>query len=295
MQTYTRLAHPDVPPDQRGNPIYGTLMHLGSPGLFAILLAIYGVSLWSVFITFMVVGAIFTPLTLLTERYDSPIHPAPPTRKEIWDGIFMVYIKGVLAGGGFVMAGWWLLSQISPYEHLSNSGWVILAGTVGTDFCYYLIHRFLSHGDTGAITKYYRRKHAYHHAVTALDFLRGNQSSWVDTSFGQFQPSIIVLSWLFGMDLPATLAAYLFILTLQATDHTSVTYNIGWLRYIFMDNHSHKFHHCIRGNLVNHAAAFSVFDRAFGTFYEDWSISPNYLHLHKMPIPIKALAKNKDE
>jgi sterol desaturase/sphingolipid hydroxylase (fatty acid hydroxylase superfamily) len=85
------------------------------------------------------------------------------------------------------------------------------------------------------------------------------------------------------------------VLTLQATDHTSVTYNIGWLRYVFMDNHAHKFHHCIRGNLVNHAAAFSVFDRVFGTFYEDWALSSNYLHHHRIPLPIKAVTADAGE
>ena len=80
-------------------------------------------------------------------------------------------------------------------------------------------------------------------------------------------------------------------LLLQATDHTSVTYNIGWLRYVFMDNHAHKLHHCKRGNLINHAAAFSVFDRLFGTYYEDWTLSSNYLHHHKIALPIKPVER----
>jgi sterol desaturase/sphingolipid hydroxylase (fatty acid hydroxylase superfamily) len=76
-------------------------------------------------------------------------------------------------------------------------------------------------------------------------------------------------------------------LALQATDHTSVTYNIGWLKYIFMDNHAHKFHHCKRGNFINHAAAFSMWDRWFGTYYENWDLSSNYLHHHGISLPIK--------
>jgi sterol desaturase/sphingolipid hydroxylase (fatty acid hydroxylase superfamily) len=159
---------------------------------------------------------------------------------------------------------------------------------VATDFAYYTIHRLMSHsrGDN-PVLRYYRKKHAAHHSVTELDFLRGNQSSWVDTSFAQFQPSLIVISYVLGMDLGATLVAYGLILMLQATDHTSVTYNIGWLRYVFMDNHAHKLHHCKRGGLINHAAAFSFFDRLFGTYYEDWSLSSNYLHHHRIALPIK--------
>ena len=288
--TYIRLPSPPVPPEQHGNVLYGTFMHLGSPFCFAALLACIGVTIPNVFTVFFGVSIVFTALTLLCERYDASLTLPTPTRREVVDGLFMVFVKGVGVGGGFVTVGWWALSHVPLWRGLGASWWGIALATVGTDFAYYLIHRFLSHGVRGGVVRYYRRKHAAHHAVTALDFLRGNQSSWVDTAFSQFQPSLIVLSWLLGMDLAATWAAYLLVLTLQATDHTSVTYNIGWLRYIFMDNHAHKFHHCIRGNLVNHAAAFSVFDRALGTFYEDWTLSSNYLHHHRIPLPIKAVS-----
>ena len=293
--TYVRLPPPQVPPEQRGSVLYGTFMHLGSPFCFAALLAWWGVTLPHVFLVFLGVSAVFTSLTLLCERYDASVPLPAATRAEIVDGLFMVFVKGVAVGGAFVTLGWWALSQVPLWRGLGASWWGIAAATVGTDLAYYLIHRFLSHGLSGRIVRYYRRKHAAHHAVTALDFLRGNQSSWVDTAFSQFQPSLIVLSWLLGLDLAATWAAYLLVLTLQATDHTSVTYNIGWLRYVFMDNHAHKFHHCIRGNLVNHAAAFSIFDRAFGTFYEDWTLSSNYLHLHRVPLPIKAVSNAGEE
>jgi sterol desaturase/sphingolipid hydroxylase (fatty acid hydroxylase superfamily) len=129
--------------------------------------------------------------------------------------------------------------------------------------------------------------------VTELDFLRGNQSSYADTSLTQFQPSLIVISWLLGMDLAPTLVAYGLILQLQATDHTNITFNIGWLSYIFMDNHAHKLHHCKRGNLINHAAGFSFFDRWFGTYYENWQLSSNYLHHHGIPLPIKRADEKK--
>jgi sterol desaturase/sphingolipid hydroxylase (fatty acid hydroxylase superfamily) len=96
---------------------------------------------------------------------------------------------------------------------------------------------------------------------------------------------LIVAAWLLGLDLPATLAAYVLILFLQLTDHTNVTFNIGWLRYVFMDNHAHRLHHCDGGELVNFAAAFSFWDRWFGTYHEDWSVSSAALHLHHLPIP----------
>lgn len=289
-QTFTVLPRPDVPREQTCNALYGTLGHLGSPLSYVVLLAAVGVNLQTAFWGFLAVSAVFTPLTILGEKFSPSIALPKATAREVLDGLFMVFVKGVLVGGGFITAGWWLLHRVSPFPALSNGWGRIALATVATDFAYYLIHRLASHsrGDN-PILRFYRKKHAAHHSVTELDFLRGNQSSWVDTSFSQFQPSLIVISYALGMDLAATWVAYGLILALQATDHTSVTYNIGWLRYIFMDNHAHKLHHCKRGGYVNHAAAFSFFDRLFGTYYEDWSLCANYLHHHGIALPIKPL------
>jgi len=287
-QTFTTLPRPDVPHEQTGNAFYGTLGHLGSPFFYVVLLAVVGVTWQSALWTFFAVSAVIIPLTLLGEKIQPSLALPKATTREVVDGLFMVFIKGVLIGGGFITLGWWLLRFVPLHAATRNDWWVIGAATVATDFAYYVIHRLMSHsrGDN-PVLRFYRKQHAAHHSVTELDFLRGNQSSWVDTSFSQFQPSLIVISYVLGMDLAATWVAYGLILLLQATDHTSVTYNIGWLRYVFMDNHAHKLHHCKRGNLINHAAAFSVFDRLFGTYYEDWTLSANYLHHHKIALPIK--------
>jgi hypothetical protein len=34
-----------------------------------------------------------------------------------------------------------------------------------------------------------------------------------------------------------------------------------------------------------------VFDRLWGTYYEDWSLSSNYLHHHGIPLPIKPIER----
>lgn len=289
-QTYVTLPHPNVPPEQMGNAFVGSIGHLGSPFFYVVLLALVGVSNASAIWTFFAVSVVFIPLTLLGEKYGASIDLPKATTREVFNGLFMVFVKGVLVAGSFVTGGWWLLRHVPLHQTVSNSWWLIAIATVGTDFGYYVIHRLLSHSKgSNPIARFYRRQHAAHHSVTELDFFRGNQSSWIDTSFSQFQPSIIVLSYVLGMDLAATWVAYGLILLLQATDHTSVTYNVGWLRYIFMDNHAHKLHHCKRGNLINHAAAFSVFDRFFGTYYEDWSLSANHLHHHKVALPIQPI------
>jgi sterol desaturase/sphingolipid hydroxylase (fatty acid hydroxylase superfamily) len=267
---------------------------LGSPFFYVVLLAIFGVTLSTSIWTFFAVSAFFIPFTLVCERFWPSLDLPKATAREIWDGLFMVFIKGVAIGGGFVAGGWYVFSKFPLYGKLYNNWWLIGAATVLLDFAYYLIHNFMSHSRGGnSILKFYRKKHAAHHSVTELDFLRGNQSSLADTSLGQFQPALIIISWLLGMDLAPTLVAYGLILLLQATDHSSVTFNIGWLSYIFMDNHAHKLHHCKRGNLINHAAGFSFFDRLFGTYYEDWRLSSNYLHHNVIALPIKRAGEKK--
>ncbi len=287
-ENFLHLPLPKVPPEQRGNAILGSIMHLGSPVACVLLLSLVGVTLTNALLVFLGVSGFFTALTVWDEKRNASVDIPPPTTREIFEGLFMVFVKGILIGGAYVTAGWWLLSHVSPWASVSNAWWKIGLGVVGIDFCYYWIHRIMCHQTApNPILRFYRQKHWAHHSVTQLDFLRGNQSSLADTCFIHFQPAAVLVSWLLGLDLAGAWTAYFLILALQATDHTSVTYNIGWLSWIFMDNHAHKFHHCLRGHFVNHAAAFSVFDRLFGTYYENWALSTNYLHLHRIPIPIR--------
>jgi hypothetical protein len=58
------------------------------------------------------------------------------------------------------------------------------------------------------------------------------------------------------------------------------------LRYVFLDNHAHQLHHCVRGNLINHGVIFSVWDRLFGTYYEDRRLSPCTMVKEHVALPI---------
>ena len=294
MANYQVTKSPDVPPEQVSGLIYGLFGHLGSPVFYVVLLLIFGLNTFNAITLFLVTSGVFLAFTLWCER-TYPSIELPPLQLNDWiGGLSVLFYKGILVGGGFVAAGWWAFSHLPIWGELGGGWGYIIAATLLTDLGYYWIHRKLSHGyGMNRVIKYYRTKHAAHHAVTEMDFMRGNQSSLVDTALSQFQPSLIIISWLLGMDLASTLVAYGLILALQATDHTSVTFNIGWLKYIFMDNHAHKLHHCIRGDLINHAAAFSFYDRLWGTYYEDWSLSSNYMHHHRIKLPIRKIRRNR--
>ena len=181
--------------------------------------------------------------------------------------------------------GWWVCHFFSPPHPAS---WVSILGAVAfADFSFYFIHRYFNHGKKNLpIVRWFRRNHAPHHSVEALDFLRGNLSSWIDTSVASFQIPLVIFGAILGFDLISEWVAYVLILLFQSTHHVNHTFNIGWLSRIFVDNHNHKIHHCPRGYLVNHGAVFSLWDQCFGTYYENRNISPSYFEKNRIPLPI---------
>ena len=156
---YENLAIPDIPKEERGNVWFGIFGHLGSPIAYVVVLAIVGVNVWSSIWSFFAVSAFFIPFTLICEKYWPALDIPKVTRREIWDGLFMVFIKGVAVGGGFVVAGWYALSKFPLWGKHYNNWWLIAIGTVLLDFAYYLIHQFMSHSRGGnSILKFYRKK-----------------------------------------------------------------------------------------------------------------------------------------
>jgi sterol desaturase/sphingolipid hydroxylase (fatty acid hydroxylase superfamily) len=284
------LQTKEVPQEQKGNILLGLLFHLGPSVTLIVALIFWGMTLTNVIAFYLIIAFLYLVPTIILERYNPAVEMEMPNSNEFIHGLSVVFYKGLLIGGAFVAGGWWLLSKISPMGNTNNSWLIITIAVFLTDLFYYMIHRFLSHGlGENPIVNFYRHAHGAHHSVAELDFIRGNQSSLVDAALSQFQPSIIVISAFLGMDLPATLVTYFLVLMLQSTDHVNFTCNIGILKYLFMDNHAHRFHHCRRGNLVNHGAVFSIYDRLFGTYYEDWNISSGFIHHNRLLLPIKSL------
>ena len=232
------------------------------------------------------VSFVFLAVILIVENAYPCVELPKPSTKEVVEGMSLVFLKGVIIGGLIVSAGWWLINGFLPTSSL-NSYWpLIILAVFLNDLAYYWIHRSLNHSKGNhPIKKWYRKIHSTHHTVSELDFFRGNISSVYDTAMTGFQLPLIVIAAVLRLDFTSTIVAYGLVLMLQSTHHVNYTFNLGWLRYIFMDNHAHKLHHCKRGTQVNHGALFSLWDRAFGTFYEDWNASSNYMHFHGISIP----------
>ncbi len=280
-------ARPESPPEQRSGVALGLAVHLLPAVVFVAALEALGTSL-AVSVPLLLGIALLNLFALLALEHRRPSVALPrPTRAQVKEGLRLVFSTGVGVGSVVVLGGFALLSLVSPLTGLA-SGWTpVIAAVVFTDFAYYWVHRSLNHGKGASrIMRWYRRSHAAHHSVEELDFLRGNISSFWDTAVTGFQLPLILIATLLGLDFESTFIAYGLVLMLQATHHVNHTFDLGPLRWVFMDNHAHKLHHCKRGRLVNHAALFSLWDRAFGTYYEDWDLRANHLAKEGIALPL---------
>jgi len=286
MSGFVIQPSPDVPAEPLSSQPIGVAAHLGPAVVFVAVLAGFGISLPLVLMSFAIVSVINLLVVLELERRAPAVILPPPDLAAVRRGLALVFVKGVLCGGAVVAGGWWLLSGVPSATHQS---WpAIVAAVLLTDWTYYWIHRALNHGrGANPILRWFRRRHAMHHNVEHLDFLRGNVSSFFDTAVTGFQAPLALIATALGLDLTATMTAYALVLMLQATHHLNHTLHLGPLRYVFMDNHAHKLHHCPRGRLVNHGALFSLWDRLHGTFYEDFTLSSGHLAASKTALPIR--------
>lgn len=292
---YQKSSFPDdVPVENLGTLAFGIMVHLGPALLLGVFVSIMNFSLWGLGVAFITVSMLTLSVIRWFEKKYPSVSLKSPSAREIFKGVSLVFITATVFGTLFICSGFWILSHI-PITRWHHGNWSsVLIALFLTDFSFYWIHRSLNHGNNkNFIHKWYRRNHAHHHRVKALDFYRGNLSSFFDIAITAFQIPLIVISTILGMNLESVLTTYCLLLILQSTHHANHTFHIGFLRYIFVDNHSHKFHHCPRGNGVNFGGIFSVWDIFFRTYYEEWNLSASYMSKHKVPLPFRRLNINR--
>lgn len=278
-----------VPSEQKGSLWFGLLCHLGPPIFFCFSAQFLHFQLLSVVGTLLLIGALYIFILLFVEKVTPAVQLTPNTWRTIIRGFENAFIEGAGLGGLVIFVGWWGLKNLFSIHIHHNSWSLIFLAVALTDFIYYFIHRYLNHGKSkGGLKKLYRISHSDHHSVEAMDFLRGNLTSVLDTAVAGFQVPLVFAAAFLGLSFEATIVAYGLVLMLQITHHVNHNFNIGYLSYIFVDNHSHKFHHCPGGQLVNFAALFSIYDRIFGTFYDSREYSSSYMAKFRITIPIRA-------
>ena len=279
--------HPmPVPAERDSSMTFGLILHFGPAILFAAVVTATHFALLPLIIAYLVISfAGMLPLVWLEQRHPCVELPAA-TRQQIAAAMGLIFVEAVGIGTSVVLALRWLLQYlvVVPWN---LSGWFGIAmATACTDLGYYWIHRGISHGkSSNPAMRWQRRKHAAHHTERPLDFFRGNYSSVYDAALTSFAVPLACSAALLHLDIASTLVSYGLVLMLQSTHHLNHTLNIGPLRFIFVDNHSHKLHHVPKGGArINQAAVFAFWDLLFGTYYENRQRSASYLAKFRIPI-----------
>lgn len=276
--------------EKHGSVLIGLAVHIGPLLVYCAWLCLCDNTLPNITFGFLAVAFPTLIAMLAFEALQPSAQISSPSRADILEGAVLVFLTGVILGCATVTVCYFASAAIVGAENRSFDGWNITFATLLSDFCYYIYHRWLSHSATSSdgLRSFYRRAHSPHHGVAELDFWRGNTSSVWDTAVLGFQPPLGLLAApLYKLSFEATLAVYFILLLLQATHHVNHTFNIGRLRFVLVDNHAHKLHHCPFGSNFNFGACFSMWDRNLGTFYENWSICANEAHSLKQTLPVR--------
>ncbi len=289
QKTYVEIPMTkSVPSETRGSLWFGLLCHLGPPVFFCVSAQLLHFQLLPVIIALLSIGIGYIFMLLFVEKMTPAVELTSNTWRTVARGLENAFIEGAGLGGLVIFIGWWSLKNLFSISIHPNSWRLIILAVALTDFIYYFIHRYLNHGKSkSGIKKLYWISHRHHHSVEAMDFLRGNLTSVLDTAVAGFQVPLVFVSAFLGLSFEAAIVAYGLVLMLQITHHVNHNFNIGYLGYILVDNHSHKFHHCPGGQLVNFAALFSIYDRMFGTFYDSTVHSSSYMAKCRITLPIR--------
>ena len=289
----------EIMPENRGNIYLGLIVHFGAALSFLIGAFFLDWSLtpirivWNLTILFALTGLPFVGLVLFLEQWYPIASLAPLMLKDYFQGLIDTFVYGIAVGGSTIVILQTILSFLRPpnpdstYLYLFFS---LLVHFLLVDETYYFIHRILYHhlegsGKPSEILKFFYRIHLPHHLVRNLDFLRGSHSSLIDNGILGFQLFSVIYGVFLRLTLPQIFLTYYLILALQIAHHANYTFNIGPLRYIFIDSHCHKIHHCFGGWRLNLGGVCSIWDLMLGTYYEDHRLSPNLIHQSRTTIP----------
>jgi sterol desaturase/sphingolipid hydroxylase (fatty acid hydroxylase superfamily) len=290
------IATAEVPREQAGELALGLLGHFGAPLIMIAVAQVTHFAPLALGLSFVGAALFGVGLMLVAERARPSVALGAPSVRQVASGLFHAFVVGLGFGMLVVVSTYWLLTRIAP-SRWQLSGWAALAiALLASDATFYVLHRFFNHGaDATAFHRWCRARHSVHHSVKALDFYRGGIFSALDPVFIGSELALAVVGAALGLPLPSVMFAYGLLLLFQNTHHVNHSFDIGPLRYLFMDNHAHKLHHCRRGTRVNLAAVLSIWDRLLGTYYEDRARSAAYLQHHRIALgatEVKAAANN---
>jgi sterol desaturase/sphingolipid hydroxylase (fatty acid hydroxylase superfamily) len=161
----------------------------------------------------------------------------------------------------------WVGLQLAALHGLPAALRILLAIVI-VDFLIYWIHRAQHRFDA------LWRTHAWHHSIEELYWFSGFRTSFLH-SFLYAIPATSVSTLVFNLSPIEAGIGYSIGLFIQFWEHTNVRVNVGWLRWIIITPDYHRVHHSTRHNRSNFGTAFSVWDRAFGTYTDPATVAAN--------------------
>ena len=260
----------------------GIFAHLGSVFIFAIILNYVKWSFLNITTYFLITGLPFMTLVLILERIYPIVYLPPLILRDIVHGVIDTVFYGLIVGNctlyGVVKGLEFLRGIRETHFNICN----IILHIILIDLSYYTIHRWLYHSKIyKGVGGWFQYVHLPHHIIRYLDFVRGSHSSLLDNGVLGYQLFCAVWGYLLGLNMESILVSYYICLLLQIVHHCNYTFSISLLRYVFIDSHCHKLHHCIGGDNINFGGLLSVWDLLFGTFYENHDICANEIHINR--------------
>lgn len=167
-----------------------------------------------------------------------------------------------------IFFGWMNLGSVHQFVQ-ALPFWIALPlALFVSDLFQYWAHRIF-HSHT-----YLWRFHSVHHSTTAMDWLAGSRTHFIDifvTRSLSFMPLYIL-----GFS-QLVFSSYIVIIALHAVFiHANTRMNIGFLKYIVTTPQYHHWHHCNDAEFYgkNFAVFFPLIDRMFGTYFLPENVWP---------------------
>ena len=175
----------EIPPEQEFNLVVGLSIHFLPLLVFCIACGfLEDKSLTSITTAFLISSAPAAFVLLYVEqKYPAKPGLPPCTIADVIAGLWQGFGIGWFAGSTIIYLGFQALQHLMPWEGSFSYGKIAWACLLD-DFIYYCYHRWFSHSviTDSELFNYFRGVHIPHHSVSELDFLRGNLSSFLDTS-----------------------------------------------------------------------------------------------------------------
>lgn len=253
--------------------ITGNVLHFGAVIMFLASLQTIDYTIQNIMLAFLISGMVFTCLILWYE-YKYPIMPYfKNSQIDYYNFMKDTFFSGIIVGDLCVIIVHLCVNFIMITIRHDNHNVVMRMIVVFllVDMTYFWIHKNLMHNLKGNKYNFMYILHRMHHSIKNINYIRGTHASVIENGVIGYQLWVGIYGGLLGLDIRESLVVIHVILLLQLSHHANHDFDIGIVKYIFMDNHSHKIHHHKKGAKYNFGGVMSIWDILDKSFVSDQS------------------------